>query len=85
MILMKLVFSFFFFFCRYAFSRRILTGLVFSCIGDALLVWPNCFTAGMCMFAMAQIMYIIAFGFEPLNLKLGTILYMSCSVGEIHI
>ncbi|XP_011692392.1 PREDICTED: lysoplasmalogenase-like protein TMEM86A [Wasmannia auropunctata] len=65
---------------EYAFSRRILTGLVFSCLGDALLVWPNCFAAGMCMFAVAQIMYIFAFGFKPLNLTLGAVLYMSCSV-----
>ncbi|XP_012523541.1 lysoplasmalogenase-like protein TMEM86A [Monomorium pharaonis] len=65
---------------KYAFSRTILTGLVFSCIGDALLVWPNCFTAGMCMFAVAQIMYILAFGFKPLNLTLGALLYMSCAI-----
>ncbi|XP_032672286.1 lysoplasmalogenase-like protein TMEM86A [Odontomachus brunneus] len=65
---------------EYTFSRRILTGLVFSCIGDAFLVWPNGFTAGMCMFAIAQIMYIIAFEFKPLNLKLGAVLYMLSSV-----
>lgn len=67
---------------RYTFSRRILTGLIFSCIGDALLVWPSCFTGGMCMFALAQIMYISAFGFIPLNIMLGTILYAMCSIGE---
>ncbi|XP_076757114.1 lysoplasmalogenase TMEM86A isoform X2 [Xylocopa sonorina] len=55
---------------EYTFSRRILTGLIFSCIGDALLVWPSCFTPGMCMFALAQIMYISAFGFIPLNIIL---------------
>lgn len=60
---------------EYTFSRRILTGLVFSCIGDALLVWPNCFTAGMAMFSVAQIMYIIAFGFSPLNPPVGAVLY----------
>ncbi|XP_015189874.1 PREDICTED: lysoplasmalogenase-like protein TMEM86A [Polistes dominula] len=65
---------------EYTFSRRILTGLVFSCIGDALLVWPNCFTAGMCMFAIAQIMYIYAFGFKPINLLLGAIMYSFCSL-----
>ncbi|XP_071874065.1 lysoplasmalogenase TMEM86A isoform X2 [Bombus fervidus] len=64
----------------YRFSRRILTGLIFSCIGDALLVWPSCFTPGMCMFALAQIMYISAFGFIPLNIMLGTILYALCSL-----
>ncbi|XP_051168920.1 lysoplasmalogenase-like protein TMEM86A [Leptopilina boulardi] len=60
---------------EYTFSRRILTGLVFSCIGDALLVWPNLFTAGMAMFSIAQIMYIIAFGFTPLNPSIGAVLY----------
>ncbi|KAF7412309.1 lysoplasmalogenase-like protein TMEM86A [Vespula maculifrons] len=65
---------------EYTFSRRILTGLVFSCIGDALLVWPNCFIAGMCMFAIAQIMYIYAFGFKPINLLLGAIMYTLCSL-----
>ncbi|CAK9826990.1 Lysoplasmalogenase-like protein TMEM86A [Anthophora retusa] len=65
---------------EYTFSRRILTGLIFSCIGDALLVWPNCFIAGMSMFALAQIMYISAFGFIPLNIMLGTILYAMCSL-----
>lgn len=65
---------------EYAFSRRILTGLIFSCLGDALLVWPSCFLPGMCMFAIAQIMYIIAFGFTPLNLTLGAILYAMSSV-----
>ncbi|KAG9431916.1 lysoplasmalogenase-like protein TMEM86A-like isoform X1 [Apis mellifera carnica] len=65
---------------EYTFSRRILTGLIFSCIGDALLVWPSCFTPGMCMFALAQIMYISAFGFIPLNIMLGTILYAMCSL-----
>ncbi|XP_060830356.1 lysoplasmalogenase TMEM86A isoform X2 [Bombus pascuorum] len=65
---------------EYRFSRRILTGLIFSCIGDALLVWPSCFTPGMCMFSLAQIMYISAFGFIPLNIMLGTILYALCSL-----
>lgn len=36
------------------------------------------------MFAIAQIMYIFAFGFKPLNLKLGAVLYLSCSIGKIH-
>ncbi|XP_076652485.1 lysoplasmalogenase TMEM86A [Halictus rubicundus] len=65
---------------EYTFSRRILTGLIFSCIGDALLVWPSCFIGGMCMFALAQIMYISAFGFIPLNIILGTVLYAMCSI-----
>jgi len=35
------------------------------------------------MFAIAQIMYISAFGFKPLNLILGSVLYTSCSIGKI--
>ncbi|XP_015599351.1 lysoplasmalogenase-like protein TMEM86A [Cephus cinctus] len=65
---------------EYTFSRRILTGLVFSCIGDALLVWPSCFVPGMGMFAIAQIMYIYAFGFKPLNASLGAVLYAMCTL-----
>ena len=34
------------------------------------------------MFALAQIMYISAFGFIPLNIALGTILYAMCSLGN---
>ncbi|KAL7289801.1 hypothetical protein TKK_0016203 [Trichogramma kaykai] len=63
-----------------AFSQRILTGLVFSCLGDALLVWPSCFVFGMIMFAIAQIMYTTAFGFKPLNAKLGAFLYLLCAI-----
>ncbi|XP_066600593.1 lysoplasmalogenase TMEM86A [Prorops nasuta] len=65
---------------EYTFSRRILIGLIFSCLGDALLVWPNYFIAGMCMFAIAQITYIAAFGFEPLNAKLGAVIYLMSSI-----
>lgn len=36
------------------------------------------------MFGLAQIMYISAFGFIPLNIMLGTILYAMCSLGEAH-
>lgn len=36
------------------------------------------------MFAIAQIMYITAFEFKPLNLKLGAVLYAVSSVGKIQ-
>nr|CAD7439305.1 unnamed protein product [Timema bartmani] len=65
---------------RYAFSRRILTGLVFSCVGDALLVWPHYFLHGMAAFGGAHIMYIAAFGFKPLNIALGVLLFNFCGV-----
>ncbi|XP_011298013.1 lysoplasmalogenase-like protein TMEM86A [Fopius arisanus] len=60
---------------EYTYSRRILTGLVFSCLGDAFIVWPNFFLLGMAMFAIAQIMYITAFGFKPLNPSLGIFIF----------
>nr|CAD7196538.1 unnamed protein product [Timema douglasi]CAD7400578.1 unnamed protein product [Timema poppensis] len=65
---------------EYAFSRRILTGLVFSCVGDALLVWPHYFLHGMAAFGGAHLMYIAAFGFKPLNIALGVLLFNSCAV-----
>ncbi|XP_054165421.1 lysoplasmalogenase-like protein TMEM86A [Oppia nitens] len=58
---------------EHVYSRRILIGLVLSCIGDALLVWPQCFIWGMLSFALAHISYIIAFGFYPFNVNSGVI------------
>ena len=56
-----------------SYNFRILVGLAFSCIGDALLIWanaiPSLFLAGMAAFGCAQIMYIFAFGFTPFGLK----------------
>lgn len=54
----------------YRYSRRILIGLIFSCIGDAFLVWKETgknFEIGLLMFAIAQIEYARAFGWRPLN------------------
>ncbi|CAG2104166.1 unnamed protein product [Medioppia subpectinata] len=58
---------------KHVYSRRILIGLVLSCIGDALLVWPKCFLWGMLSFALAHISYITAFGFHPINGSAGTL------------
>lgn len=68
---------------EYAFSRRILTGLAFSCLGDALLVWPHYFIHGMAAFGVAQLMYTSAFGFKPLNAYLGASLYVLCATAVI--
>ncbi|CAG0885274.1 unnamed protein product [Darwinula stevensoni] len=54
---------------EYAYSRRILGGLMFSCIGDALLVYPQYFIQGMVAFAAAHVCYTSAFGFKPFNLS----------------
>lgn len=52
----------------YRYSRYILTGLIFSCLGDACLVWKQSyFELGIGMFAIAQICYALAFGWKPFN------------------
>lgn len=65
---------------RHAFSRRILFGLVFCCIGDAFLVWDQYFLHGMAAFGVAQVIYTSAFGFSPLNATLGAVLYSLCGL-----
>lgn len=57
-------------------------GLAFSCLGDALLIWPQYFVHGMAAFGVAQIMYTSAFGFTPLNAALGATLYSLCMIGS---
>ena len=52
----------------YAYSRKILLGLVFSAIGDAFLVWKGqYFIHGLCAFAVAQLCYVWAFGVRPVK------------------
>ncbi|CAH8858584.1 unnamed protein product [Trichobilharzia szidati] len=50
------------------YAMKILLGLVFSCLGDACLVWPKYFLPGMGFFAITHILYIHAFGIRPLKL-----------------
>ncbi len=66
---------------RYTFSRRILIGLIFSCLGDGLLVWREFFLHGMLAFGVGHIFFISAFGFQPLNLRLGIPLYIASMLG----
>ncbi|XP_061395433.1 lysoplasmalogenase TMEM86A [Musca vetustissima] len=60
---------------QYKYSQLILIGLIFSCGGDVLLN-IDLFPHGMGSFAVAQIFYISAFGFKPLNWKLGIPIYI---------
>lgn len=60
---------------EYKYSRRILMGLIFCCIGDALLIWNQYFDLGMLAFIAGHIQYIRAFGFKPLQLPIGIALY----------
>lgn len=62
----------------------ILFGLIFSCAGDALLDYKNhsLFVYGMMAFAVAQIFYITAFGFKPLKVYIGIIMYIAGGLCE---
>ncbi len=69
----------------YAYSRKIVAGLIFSCLGDAFLVWKNCgyFVHGILMFSVAHVMYAWAFGVKPFDwltclicAGIGSVLYM---------
>lgn len=64
------------FFREFNYAHKILLGLIFSCLGDALLNW-NLFPHGMAAFGIAQIFYISAFGFRPLRLWIGVLFYIS--------
>lgn len=65
------------------FRRKIVYGLIFSCIGDFCLVWPNTFDLGMLAFAIGHINYIKAFGFSPLCPRIGFCVYSFCVIGVI--
>ncbi|XP_028035627.1 lysoplasmalogenase [Bombyx mandarina] len=60
------------------YARRIAAGLALSALGDAFLVWPQHFIAGMAAFAAAHISYISAFRFTPLAKPLAPIVYSGC-------
>lgn len=56
---------------EYSYSRRIFTGLLFSMIGDACLVYKeDYFIFGVGAFAIAHIIYFTAFGIKPFNFRL---------------
>lgn len=68
-------------FFRYSYYRKIITGLLFCCVGDAFLLWPEYFELGMIAFALGHVNYIMAFGFKPTNLPLGICLYLTDLAG----
>lgn len=70
------------FYFRHRYSRRILIGLIFCCIGDACLVFSEYFEIGMIAFGIGHIYYILAFGFKPLNLPLGIFLHVLNAAGK---
>jgi uncharacterized membrane protein YhhN len=47
------------------YGLAILTGFVFSLIGDVLLIPENLFTAGLASFLLAHVCYLVAFAHPP--------------------
>jgi uncharacterized membrane protein YhhN len=66
---------------KYSYSRRIIAGLVFSMIGDALLVFDDYFLFGLVSFAVAHVIYLTAFGIKPYNFRL---LFALVAIGVPH-
>ncbi|XP_051896949.1 lysoplasmalogenase-like protein TMEM86A isoform X2 [Pristis pectinata] len=63
--------------------RKLLVGLFFSAMGDALLLVDNqaIFIGGAAMFALAHCTYTWAFGFKPLNLQAGGLVAVAVILG----
>lgn len=68
---------------EYAYSRRILMGLVFSVIGDALLIWEENFALGLGSFLVGLCCYISAFGFKPFNIYAATVSFICFATGVV--
>lgn len=63
-------------------NRKIFLGLLFSCVGDACLIWPDYFFHGVVAFGVAQIIFIKAAGPERLNWKLGFVFIPYANIGK---
>ncbi|KAJ8024097.1 Lysoplasmalogenase-like protein TMEM86A [Holothuria leucospilota] len=60
---------------RQRYSLCILAGLVLSCFGDACLVfYKQYFIHGLLFFAFAHVLYIMAFGAQPLKLPVAIVM-----------
>jgi uncharacterized membrane protein YhhN len=72
---------------QFRYHKFILFGLGFSSVGDAFLDYANgeLFPFGMLAFAVAQICYISAFGFEPLKIIIALISYGIGAFGNTNI
>lgn len=57
------------------YASRILAGLIFCSIGDGLLLWNRTFVHGMLAFIIGHLSYIWAFGFSPVRLPLGIVMF----------
>ncbi|KAL0967850.1 hypothetical protein UPYG_G00258190 [Umbra pygmaea] len=59
-------------------ARKVLAGLIFSCLGDAFLIWQEqgYFSHGLLMFAITHILYSSAFGMKPLNHRAGLVIFV---------
>jgi uncharacterized membrane protein YhhN len=62
---------------EHRYNRHVLLGMMFSCLGDALMVWkPRLFIHAVVAFGIAQVIYVKAFGMRPFCFKTGLV----CSV-----
>lgn len=59
---------------EHRYNRHVFIGMIFSCLGDALMVWkPRLFVHSLLAFAVAQMVYFRAFGMRPFSPKIGII------------
>ncbi|XP_041066352.1 lysoplasmalogenase-like protein TMEM86A [Carcharodon carcharias] len=73
--------------CSHHNLLKLLMGLMFSAVGDVLLLMDDIkfFIGGGTMFALAHCFYTWAFGFKPLNLRAGSLLATVVVLGLIFL